>query len=91
MCIMQVVSNANNEERIRLAFEDNGKTGKNNCKKMLFENLTKTLLIVHGRILFMPHYFLHLHIKRKSALHCCLTLSIYNMFAGDIKMFSGIF
>lgn len=54
MCIMQVVSNANNEKDKTCIWS---KTG----------NLTKTLLIVHGRFLYMPHYFLHLHIKRKSA------------------------
>lgn len=41
MCIMQVVSNANNEKRIRLAFEDNGKTGKNSCKKCYLKILLK--------------------------------------------------
>lgn len=41
MCIMQVVSNAKNEKRIRLAFEDNGKTGKNSCKKCYLKILLK--------------------------------------------------
>lgn len=35
---MQVVSNANNEKRIRLAIEDNGITGKYSCKKCFLKS-----------------------------------------------------